>query len=68
MLIGKLLLNWLLRLTRPSRARQGRLLKNISKLESINIEKSNTFSIGLILLRMILLLNENEIKDINKYD
>ena len=31
-------------------------------------EKSNTFSIGIILLRMNLLLDEIEIKGINKCD
>ena len=36
-------------------------------LNEINIEKSNSFSIGIILLRMNLLLDDNNIKNINKY-
>ena len=35
-------------------------------IKQIYFEKSNTFSIGIILLRLNLLLYENEIKDINK--
>ena len=41
-----------------------KVLKNIDELNTINIEKSNSFTIGLILLRMILLLDEDKIKDI----
>ena len=41
-------------------------LKSIIELDKINIEKSNTFSIGIILLRINLLLNENEIKGFSK--
>ena len=37
-------------------------------IEKIDIEKSNSFSIGIILLRIILLLNENQIKGINLID
>ena len=36
--------------------------------KKINPAKSNSFSIGIILLRMNLLLKENEIKDINNCD
>ena len=34
-------------------------LKNINELDKIDIEKSNSFVIGIILLRMLLLYNEN---------
>ena len=42
-------------------------LKNINELDKIIIEKSNSFTIDIVLLRMILLLDENIIKDLNKY-
>ena len=41
-----------------------KVLKNINELNTIIIEKSNLFTIGLILLRMNLLLKETKLKDI----
>ena len=41
-------------------------LKNINELNTISIEKSNSFTIGIILLRMILSLDETKIQYINK--
>ena len=43
-------------------------LKEIKYLNKINTAKSNSFSIGIILLRMNLLLKEKEIENINKCD
>ena len=41
-------------------------MNDIHVLDKINTEKSNLFSIGIILLRINLLLNQNEIKHFSK--
>ena len=43
------------------------ILNNIDELDKINTEKSNLFIIGIILLRISLLLNEDKIKGFSKY-
>ena len=42
-----------------------KVLNHINELDKINIEKSNSFTIGIILLQMNLLLNQNQIKSIS---
>ena len=42
--------------------------KTFQNINKINTETSNLFSIGIILLRINLLLNEDKIKGINKYN